>query len=53
MVKPLTWFGWFIIETLYGVKDPEGTLRAGMEQTLAAIDAAVTAHAPSRGTTGK
>ena len=43
MVKPVKRLGWFIIEGLYGVKDIVATHRAGMEQTLAAIDKAVTA----------
>lgn len=34
VVKPLNAFGWFIIEGLYRLKDREGDLRRGMEQTL-------------------
>lgn len=34
VVKPLRLFGWFIIGTLYGMKDRRGDLRASMERTL-------------------
>jgi len=33
-IRPVSWFGWFIIDTLYGQKDRRGDLRRGMEQTL-------------------
>ncbi len=34
VIKPVSAFGWFVIGTLYGIKDNRATLRAGMEQTL-------------------
>ncbi len=34
VVKPLRLFGWFIIGTLYGMKDRRGDLRASMGRTL-------------------
>lgn len=34
VTKELTIVGWFIIDTLYGLKDRRGDLRTGMEQTL-------------------
>jgi hypothetical protein len=37
-VKPL---GWFIIDTLYGLKDRQSDLRRGMEQTLDRLAALV------------
>jgi hypothetical protein len=34
VTKELTIIGWFIIDTLYGLKDRHTDLRVGMEQTL-------------------
>lgn len=34
VTKPLSIVGWFIIDTLYGLKDRPGDLRAGMSATL-------------------
>ena len=34
VVKPLRLFGWFIIGTLYGMKDRKSDLRATMLRTL-------------------
>lgn len=34
VTSPVTRFGWFVIETLFGGKDRRGALRRGMEQTL-------------------
>jgi hypothetical protein len=34
VVKPLNLLGWFIISTLYGLKDRRHDLRTGMTQTL-------------------
>jgi hypothetical protein len=34
VTKELTIIGWFIIDTLYGLKDRRSDLRAGMERTL-------------------
>lgn len=49
VVKPLTIVGWFIIGTLYGVRDVRAQLRSGMEETLQRIQAAVTTTAPPVG----
>jgi hypothetical protein len=34
VTKPVNALGWFIIDTLYGLKDRQRDLRAGMTQTL-------------------
>ena len=34
VVKPITAVGWFIIDTLYGMKDRRAELRASMERSL-------------------
>jgi len=34
VTKPVSIIGWFIIDTLYGMKDRQGDLRASMERTL-------------------
>ena len=34
VIKPLRWMGWFIIDTLYGMKDRRSELRVSMEQSL-------------------
>ncbi|MEA3054581.1 MAG: hypothetical protein QOD30_13 [Actinomycetota bacterium] len=34
VVTPITWFGWFIIGTLYGLKDRRSGLRASMSASL-------------------
>jgi hypothetical protein len=34
VIKPLNLLGWFIIDTLYGLKDRKSDLRNGMTQTL-------------------
>jgi hypothetical protein len=37
VTKPLRLMGWFIIGTLYGLKDRQGDLRTSMEATLARL----------------
>ncbi|MBB3039085.1 SRPBCC family protein [Hoyosella altamirensis] len=39
VVKPVSRVGWFIIGTLYGIKDDRAVLRKGMEETLQRIQA--------------
>jgi hypothetical protein len=34
VTKPVRLVGWFIIDTLYGMKDRQGDLRASMRATL-------------------
>lgn len=34
VTKPLTWFGWFIIEKIFGGRDRRAALHDGMRQTL-------------------
>lgn len=34
VIKPLTVVGWFIIDTLYGMKDRQSGLRASMQQSM-------------------
>lgn len=44
VVAPVTPVGWFVIGTLYGVKDARAALRTGMEETLRRIGAVATAR---------
>jgi hypothetical protein len=37
VTKPVNIFGWFIIDTIYGLKDRRADLRTGMTQTLARL----------------
>jgi hypothetical protein len=46
VTKELTIVGWFIIDTLYGLKDRRADLRAGMERTLDRL-AEISENAPS------
>lgn len=39
VLAPISLLGWFVIGTLYGLKDNRAILRAGMEQTLQRIRA--------------
>lgn len=41
VTSPVTRFGWFIIGTLYGLKDRRAGLRANMEASLARVAALV------------
>lgn len=41
MLKPVNAFGWFIIDTLAGLKDRESDLRRGMTESLDRIAAIV------------
>jgi hypothetical protein len=41
VVKPVNYFGWFIIDTIAGLKDRQGDLRRGMTQSLERIAAIV------------
>ncbi len=41
VISPVTRFGWFIIGTLYGLKDRSAGLRANMETSLARVAALV------------
>jgi hypothetical protein len=41
VIKPITAFGWFIIETLYGESDRKTALHVNMEETLRRIKAAI------------
>lgn len=41
VIKPITAFGWFIIETLYGETDRKTALHADMQETLRRIKAAI------------
>jgi hypothetical protein len=34
VTRPISLFGWFVIGTVYGIKDNRATLRTGMEETL-------------------
>jgi hypothetical protein len=34
VIKPIRWMGWFIIDTLYGMKDRRAELRASMVQSM-------------------
>jgi hypothetical protein len=34
VTRPVNMLGWFIIDTLYGLKDRQGDLRRGMQSTL-------------------
>ncbi len=42
VVKPISLMGWFIIDTLYGMKDRRGELRASMIASLDRLAALVT-----------
>lgn len=44
VTSPVTRFGWFIIGTLYGLKDRRAGLRANMEQSLSRLAAIVEAE---------
>jgi hypothetical protein len=46
VTKNLSIVGWFIISTLYGLKDRQGDLRSGMEQTLERLAALTESSAP-------
>jgi hypothetical protein len=46
VTKPVSRFGWFIIGTVFGRKDRQTDLHAGMEQTLQRLRA-VAEHAPA------
>lgn len=46
VTKDLTIVGWFIIDTLYGLKDRRRDLRAGMEQTLERLASVALAATP-------
>jgi hypothetical protein len=48
VTKDLTIIGWFIIDTLYGLKDRRTDLRSGMEQTLDRLAQIVETTSPSR-----
>lgn len=39
VTEPITWFGWFIIGTLFGGKDRRSDLRRGMTETLQRLTA--------------
>lgn len=48
VTKELTIIGWFIIDTLYGLKDRRSDLRAGMERTLDRLAEISESKSPSR-----
>jgi ligand-binding SRPBCC domain-containing protein len=48
VIKPVTIVGWFIIDTLYGMKDRRSELRASMEQSLERVAELVEPAADAR-----
>jgi hypothetical protein len=47
VLKPLNWFGWFIIDTLFGLKDRRSDLRSSMIASLDRVAEIVEAPAPA------
>jgi uncharacterized protein YndB with AHSA1/START domain len=46
VIRPVSWFGWFVISVLYGDKDRRADLRRGMTVTLERLAALVEAPIP-------
>jgi ligand-binding SRPBCC domain-containing protein len=46
VIKPITIVGWFIIGTLYGLKDRQAELRASMQRSMDRVAEIVEAEAP-------
>lgn len=53
VIKPIRWMGWFIIDTLYGMKDRRAELRASMVQSMDRVAELLEATPSNRPTAGE